>query len=405
MGIRHYSGEYLISPVGVHFGLNWCTHNCGYCFANLNNPNRRGDWKGAYNAIKAAASKDEYANIAVNLLRAGYDILCANDSDPFAKSNADAFGEVYKLARDYGFHFSFQTRGGENAIKTIEEHPPTLVYISVTSDDDKLIAQIEPGAPRYEDRWKLIRAAKAAGHQVVLGINPLVTDWWRDFDAFIDRMREAGVRHVWAGQLHLSRFQIDAMPAKTKDRMIEWVEYGKLRNKPDDLVIDDYLKRLIRSGVNVTEGDASTCLGFYDEYASFGRPIMPTIDSLFMELRSKNDGGPVAFSLTWFDKFANRLPRLKSSGFGDYLVSFARSIRNTKAKADAKSFRDVHKWYWRVDEFPTPLRIGNFSYLVDTDGEQLNGDHDGEPMFVWHIDAHDKEETKVSESMVILQEA
>jgi hypothetical protein len=355
--------------------------------------------------LAASSREKDYVNVAVNLLRAGYDILCANDSDPFAKSNSDSFMEIYKFARERGFHFSFQTRGGQHAVKTIEEHPPTLVYISLTSDDDKLISQIEPGAPRYEERWQLIRAAKAAGHQVVLGINPLVTDWWRDFDALVERMRECGVKHVWAGQLHLSRFQIDAMPPKTKDRMVEWVQYGMLRKKPDDLVIDDYLKRLIRSGVNVTEGDASTCLGFYDEYASFGRPIMPTIDSLFARLRAENDGGPVAFSLSWFDAFANRLPKLWTSAFGDYLMPFARSIRNTKAKASAKSFRDVHSWYWRVAEFPTPLSLGNFSFLVDVDGERLVGDQDGEPMLVWHIDAHDDGETKVSESMVILQEA
>lgn len=34
MSIRPYTGEYLVSPVPVHLGLNWCTHNCWYCISS-----------------------------------------------------------------------------------------------------------------------------------------------------------------------------------------------------------------------------------------------------------------------------------------------------------------------------------------------------------------------------------
>jgi len=43
MSIRVYTGELLKSPVPLHLDMNWCSHGCFYCFANLNRPNRRLD--------------------------------------------------------------------------------------------------------------------------------------------------------------------------------------------------------------------------------------------------------------------------------------------------------------------------------------------------------------------------
>jgi DNA repair photolyase len=43
--IEPYWGEFLISPIPLELSLNYCSHKCAYCFANLNDPKRTSDVK------------------------------------------------------------------------------------------------------------------------------------------------------------------------------------------------------------------------------------------------------------------------------------------------------------------------------------------------------------------------
>lgn len=38
--IRLYTGEFLISPIAMELAMNFCSHACTFCFANLNKPKR-----------------------------------------------------------------------------------------------------------------------------------------------------------------------------------------------------------------------------------------------------------------------------------------------------------------------------------------------------------------------------
>lgn len=35
-----YYGEFLINPIPLELSLNYCSHKCAYCFANVNQPGR-----------------------------------------------------------------------------------------------------------------------------------------------------------------------------------------------------------------------------------------------------------------------------------------------------------------------------------------------------------------------------
>jgi DNA repair photolyase len=390
--MRHYSGEYMVSPVGVHFGLNWCSHACWYCFANLNQPQRRADFSQAMNTIRKAAGNAETKDIAANLLRAGHRILSANDSDPFAVSNSDAFQQVYEFARERGFLFAFQTRGGEHAIRTIEGHPPTFVYVSLTGDDDAAVKAAEPGAPLLGARYELIAAAKAAGHNVVVGLNPFRPSWWRDLDGLLLKLLELGVRHVWGGELHMNRFQKTAMQAKRRERHAEEIEYAMARHKGDRLEAQAFFARLLDAGINVFEGSFSDLGGFWDEYEAMAGVVSPTMESLFGRLRREGSGKPVVMSLDWFDAWANRLPDARASAFKEYCSGFGRSLRNMGEDTKANSFREVHEAFWRVLEVPTVFDDDHFAIAVegpDPDEPMLTDEAD-RPLLVWSPEPHDK---------------
>ena len=36
--ITLFAGEFMLVPEALDVSHNWCSHNCGYCFANLNKP-------------------------------------------------------------------------------------------------------------------------------------------------------------------------------------------------------------------------------------------------------------------------------------------------------------------------------------------------------------------------------
>src|SRR3990167_2090165 len=108
MSLRAYSGEYLISPCPVHMGLNYCSHGCWYCFANLNKPDRRGEWSQIHNTLNRFEKNEIGRSLCVWLLRQGHPILCANDSDPFAASNTDAFSELHARIKSLGLQIVYQ---------------------------------------------------------------------------------------------------------------------------------------------------------------------------------------------------------------------------------------------------------------------------------------------------------
>jgi DNA repair photolyase len=127
MSLRPYVGEYLISPVPLHFGLNVCSHGCFYCFANLNNPERRSD-----NAdIRWLAKwQGDDATLIGWFLKQGYPLLVANDSDPFAASNEQTFLTLHGICKDKDIPICYQTKGGKPEHEALLlDSKPTMIYI------------------------------------------------------------------------------------------------------------------------------------------------------------------------------------------------------------------------------------------------------------------------------------
>lgn len=396
MSLRLYTGEFLVSPVPLHIDMNWCSHNCFYCFANLNQPQRRfdGAWMRALaKGMAKPASDDE--PLERWLLRRGHPVLVSNTVDPFARSNAEQFLGMHDLLSGLGVRMTYQTKGGDEAcLERALSDAPTLFYVSLTTDDEARRRQIEPGAPPHEARMELIREAKRRGHHVVAGFNPLVPDWWRDIDATIGELVEAGVDHAWLGVLHLSRFHVAAMPERTRACHAAEVSYALKKDKPDWSAIHGIEARMGQAGINTFADKIGAANGFWDAYfATTGAPFWPTLDGWFRHLDRVSDGRIVLFSQREFADWCDvGLPAGRSL-YKEYVQPFARSIRNRIG--DGEAWREIHEKprsmaaviaaYWQVFDYPTPLRSERIATPCEGEGDDFTifEDDDGNDLLAY----------------------
>ncbi len=109
-------GEFLIIPVPLQLQGNYCSHECPYCYANLNVPNRTLDLNHTLNQISAISHSP---NLLSRLLRDKYPVLVSNHCDPFSKSNHKVLVPIMEQLTELEIPLFLQTRGGdENAIAT-----------------------------------------------------------------------------------------------------------------------------------------------------------------------------------------------------------------------------------------------------------------------------------------------
>lgn len=406
--LRPYNGEYLLQPFGLHLGMNWCSHNCYYCFANLDQPERRGDWTQVARMMRRAADGDIGKSLTAKWLSEKRPILASNVSDPFAKSNDKAFQEIFTLAHNLGHTFAFQTRGGALAKDTLSQSRKTSVYISVTSDDEDYIKQREPGAPSFRSRLELIQHAKACGHSVIVGINPYVPDWWGDIEGFVAWLKAHGVDKVWWGTIHISNLQVRQMPSSKQAVFAQEIGYMRKKVLPDQDKIDDMVDMLAESGINSFSGPLSERGGFWKEAHAKIPGCFKTVEDLSDELRAfsqENGGKPVAFSEAWFTKFTGVTDDFESSEWGDF-VSKSQKTMLEEAGASRKNVRrasSYHKMLFALASQSGLFHSKRFTRAVD--GNSANArdvtDKNGFSILIWMPDLSESETSDINNSLLI----
>ena len=109
-----------------------------------------------------------------------------------------------------GVRVFFQTKGGKRALELISRYGiRSVVYVTITTPNDDISRRIEPNAPVSSERIELIKQLRALGHEVIVGINPLVEQWCSNEQAaqLIERLQEIGVYGVVIAPLHIGRTQ------------------------------------------------------------------------------------------------------------------------------------------------------------------------------------------------------
>lgn len=396
--ITLYSGEMFISPIPLHLSLNYCSHKCAYCFANLNNPGRTAEIKKLQSQLKNFWGQN---NLIAKLMREKYPVMISNTVDPFATSNYQLTPPIVDQLTDLGIPVTFQTRGASNAKAAealdyvIKNTPKSLWYVSITTTSEDLRKQLEPGAPSIESRFDLIDKLKAAGHNVVVGINPYVPEWIPDIEDLTARLYSKGIRNIWLGILHFNQNQKLQLSEKERAAIGD-----KLVNKPmkEYNAEHDTVEAVRQSlaakfpGLNVFMGLNGKENHFFDIYhETYPGKTFPVYSDFYNHIaKSKQAGDQITFN-DLMHVFASKLPTGNYDFSGaaysmkraDYDKPEVRELINSLKDCHISKYVNVF-WNDKVFNFQPNIHEG-FASLVELVGDeyQLKRDEKGNEIFIY----------------------
>lgn len=213
MTLKPYWGEFMLQPAPLELSLSRCSHNCVYCFANLNTEERDPDLVADLRLLRDYGSRSTFA---ARLLQEGYPVVVSNRCDPFSANNYKQAIPILKTMAEVGVPVFYQTRGGYGIDDVLEFAPPATWYVTIETLDDDLGKALSPGAPPPSERLKLVRQLVDAGHLVLVGFNPCVPEWQADPEPLLRAVKDAGAWGVWIEPLHLNYRQQRAMTERGK---------------------------------------------------------------------------------------------------------------------------------------------------------------------------------------------
>lgn len=378
-------GEFLTSPIPLELALHFCSHKCAYCFANLNKPERLAD------VAKIGRLVDghlERTSVQARLLAECYPVLFSNKVDPFANSNSrDALVLLDKLV-DQDIPVAMQTRGGRGVDEALTMLPPSCWYVSICHADDADRRRVEPGAPPLDSRYELIRKLRAAGHRVVVALNPLVPDWIPDPTTVFQKAKEAGAEGAWIETLHLSSDQIALMTARERGAMgSELLQLSRKRRAPAPWAAHKELALRLAEEVGLAPFAAGwhRPTRFWAPYEETYRFLFPTVQGLVNWAHAERAEGDVV-DFERFESWAlDHLPFPDEQvNITHYVGATAREV--VRGMGPTMSYRDLLRVVWtepRLSGCPARARCFAYAGRRDDNGWIRYEDDHGMPLLVF----------------------
>ncbi len=351
--ISAYKGEFLVSPIPLEIDLNYCSHKCNYCFANLNNPKRKANTNKIINQIKNCHNSK---NIESYLLANGYPVLMSNKVDAFAKSNYKIALPIIEMLTKNGNGICFQTKGGDGIDDALDIVGKSHWYISISFLDDNLRKKIEPGAPSIESRFELIQKLTNKGHTVSVGINPIAPQWMRvdELELLLDRISKVGINDVWIEGLHLNRKQISNMSQKEKDAISEEILNNSTKRKSNNDIsyVIECNKIAKNYGFNVYSNGQPYYSTYFDNYhkAYPGKTLKTHQDFINHMFDSYSEA---CFDFTYYYEFlSNDLYDIEFNGLDGYIYNIGRNFwkRDVERIKKIKTLKDVMRYFYDTPE-------------------------------------------------------
>ena len=353
--ISPYKGEFLINPIPLELDLNYCSHSCAYCFANLNNPNRKADLNKIINQIRNAHNSNSLTSYLINNK---YPILISNKIDPFAKSNYKVTLPLLEILKSKEIPVAFQTKGGDGIDEALQIIDKSAFYISISFLNDELRKKIEPASPSIDSRFELISKLKEKGHSVSVGINPVIPQWlnYDEYDILLDKLKSLGVNNIWLETLHLNKKQIDNLSKREIDAIgQEVLEISKKRHHHNLFTkhLVNYTDIAIKNGFNQLTGNQP----FYSEYWNDthevykGKTLKTYQDFINYCFTDVKDGA------IDFDEFYNFIKKdyyeIEFSGLDGFVYNIGRNHwrRDADKMKNLKTFKDLLVYFWNTPEF------------------------------------------------------
>jgi DNA repair photolyase len=174
-----FYGEFLINVTPLEMSGNTCSHNCCYCFANIEWGTRVSEIAREIAFLKGESRAN---NLATALYNRGYPICFSNRTDPFSESNIQDTRVLSKILRQKENGLFIQTKCGKEEyidefLEDMHGKKNIVFYITVTTPRDDISRIIEPGAPLPSKRKEIAKKIKKAGYPVIIAFNPFVEGW------------------------------------------------------------------------------------------------------------------------------------------------------------------------------------------------------------------------------------
>lgn len=380
--LKPFFGEFLLSPCPLELSLNYCSHKCAVCFANLNQPERKADISAIMRFLSTYRERETLEAI---LLQQGYPVLFSNKVDPFAASNYRQSLPLIEMMTALGIGIAFQTRGGFGVDEVIKNVPPSHWYISISQRDDAIRKRVEPGAPSIESRLDLISKLTEAGHAVAVAINPLVPEWMPDPEPLLDDVKARGVYGMCAAMVHLHYKQIRNLSEKEKVAVTEPIVKRAQKRESSRAAERDLIDRA---------NDYAASIGL--EVSTYGQPCRSEYDTPFVQLYKKTFPTTQEFvnachdtlgpnDVIWFDEYADfmceRLPQGVLS-IAHYIGATAHNMYWKMKIPSRMTYRQLLGLCWQNPESRyCPARMPCFAYVKNGDAEVV--DDNGLPLLAW----------------------
>jgi len=358
-----YYGEFTVNPIPLEMSLNWCSHGCAYCFANLNTPNREANIAEIMSLISNAHKR---RSAAAMLLRERYPVLISNRTDAFAHSNYKQALPIMRVLADMDIPIAIQTKGGRGIDEALEFMLPSCWYISISFEDDDMREVVEPGAPSLSERYSLIEKLVSLGHVVYLGLNPLVPEWAPNPETILQRAKSLGVFGVWIELLHLNKNQIAAMSERERQAVGEDViarAKGPLASDEDAL-----RKRAFDCARDI--GLETFCLRqttpslYWEPYKRIYNRLFSTHQDFVNWCHANKQAGEAVT----FDEYISVMLQGMPTGehrIESYIRVPNRALFLTERIPSVMSYETLLRYAWNEPRlWFSPARFGNFAYAA-----------------------------------------
>lgn len=370
----YWGGLFSNSPGPLELSLNYCSHGCVYCFANLNKPDRKANPKQALNLLQDMENRESYAAM---LLRERYPVDFSPTVDPFAKSNADIALPLIEMMLAMDVPFSLMTKGGKRvgeAIAMLDK--PIYWYISIATLNEEIVRETEPGAPSIKERLALVEKLTNLGHKVAVGINPAVPDW--EPEKVVAEVAKRGAVGIRVQPMHISHRQLQNVSAKGKEALGQIVIHQALyRYKHPELYqVCDMVRELsLEAGMEVFDSQQKEQSNFFDNYRACYKKTFPMMqDFVNWCYREKKPGDSIYYE-EFRDFFVPLFPQGTFPLYNYvYANTHAASMGGVRIPTGNSSFERYLEIIWDTPEvFDSPVNTECFGYAADWDESNGGG--------------------------------
>ncbi len=190
---------------GIDYNMNiykGCCHGCIYC-------DSRSDCYGVEQFDKVRAKEDALRIIRNDLRRKTRSGVVGTGamSDPYNPFERKLMlsRHALELCDAFGFGAAIATKSSLlvwdiDILKSIAEHSPVLLKITITTADDELAAKVEPNVARPSERFKMIEELAGAGLYtgiLLMPVLPFIEDNRDNIGEIIRRAKDAGVDFIY----------------------------------------------------------------------------------------------------------------------------------------------------------------------------------------------------------------